>query len=216
MLASSATLLLGAFYLVSQVAGANAISPSKIETFLKQCETNRRGAILQLEFKLRGLRNQRPMSPQVSAQINSVEEDLRILRANQHLVVPTLAFPPEIGSIGRLPRLRLHVDQIVSESEFLGRVFFPVKMSEVRQFRWQPNRVAQELTFLIRGVPTKGLNEGVDTEFDQVFEIVGRRSSRTRDGQLSPLWVANSFDMTEVNAIFQRQRDSVRPVPRTP
>jgi hypothetical protein len=216
MLAPAVTLLLGGFYAVSQVAGPSETSPSKIEAFLKQCETNRRGAILQLEFKLRGLRNQKPMSQQVTAQIKSVEEDLRILRANEHPVVPTLSFPPEVGSIGRLPRLTLHVDQIVSENEFLGRVFFPVKMSEVRQFRWQPNRVVQDVTFLVRGVPTKCLNEGVDTEFTQVFEIVGRRSSRTRDGQMSPLWVAHPFDMTEVNAFFQRQKESLRPNFKTP
>src|SRR5437016_4432357 len=106
--------------------------PAKVEAFLKLCESSRRGAILQLEHTLRGLRSQSPKSPQVTRQIAKIEEDLRVLRANKEPVVPTLGFPPEVGAIGRLPRLTCHVEQIVSDREMLVRCFFPVKVTTVR------------------------------------------------------------------------------------
>src|ERR1700680_1178177 len=85
--------------------------PARVKAFLETCETARRGALVQLEHTLRGLRSQQNTSAAVTRQIAEIEDDLRALRANKEPVVPTLVFPPDTGGIGRLPRLSCHVDQ---------------------------------------------------------------------------------------------------------
>src|SRR5262245_6877204 len=97
-------------------ARSDSLAP-RIEAFLKQCENSRQGAIAQLEHTLRGLQSQNAKTREVARRITNTQEELRVLKAKTHLVVPTLAFPPEVGAIGRLPGLSCHVDQILSQRE---------------------------------------------------------------------------------------------------
>jgi hypothetical protein len=184
--------------------------PAKIEAFLKLCETSRKGAIVQLEYTLRGLRSQDSKSPDTLRRIASVEEDLRTLRANEQPVVPTLAFPPTTGAIGRLPRLACYVDQIVSESEMLVRCSFPVRITTVRRFQAQGETIVQPVTFLIRGVTTRQAHEGTDLQMVQVFEITGKKTYRTVDGRTSTAWVVSEFNMKAVEPYFRKSK-SARP-----
>jgi hypothetical protein len=181
------------------------VSP-KIEAFLKLCETNRRGAILQLEHTLRGLQRQSPRSSEVVHRIDETQESLRALRANEHLVVGTLSFPPETGAIGRLPRLACHVDQILSEREMLVRCYFPVKVASVRQFRPRGETLMQAVAFTVRGVATQDFSEGADTETQQVFEITGRATYATVGGGSNTVWVLEAFDMSVAERTFRGQR----------
>jgi hypothetical protein len=180
--------------------------PPKIEAFLKLCETNRRGAILQLEYTLRGLRRQ-GSQPDVVRRAMKIEEDLRALRANRHPVVPTLSFPPETGAIGRLPRLSCHVDQILSDDEMLIRCYFPVKLAAVRNFRARAETIFQSVTFLLRGVATREVHEGADLELEQVFEIGGKYTYTTVDGRSVTVLILTEFDMQTVESFFPGRHD---------
>jgi len=187
-----------------------AIAPAKIEAFLKLCETSRRGAILQLEHTLRGLRSQASKSPQVTRQIVKIEENLGVLRANKEPLVPALTFPPEIGAIGRLPRLACHVEQILSDREMLVRCYFPVKVTTVRHFQARDEKIMQGVTLLMRGVPTSDAQEGADVEVPQVLEITGKQTYQTVEGRPSAVWVASDFDMKVVQAYFRQSADGQR------
>ena len=183
-------------------AEAPAPIPEKIEKFLRNCETNRRGTILRLEHTLRGLQNQASPSPEIARQISSLEDDLRVLRANKQPVVSTLSFPPEVGAIGRVPRLSWHIDQVVSDREMIVRCFFNVRTTAVRRYVARGDIKVQPVSFMIRGVETKELREGSDPPVSQVFEITGRESYPLADGGFSRIWILEPFDMKAALAYF--------------
>ena len=163
--------------------------PEKIKKFLENCETNRRGAVLQLEFTLRGLRNQGQQTPDTVRRIASLEADLRALKANKQPVVSTLSFPPEVGAIGRVPRLTWHIDQILSDREMIVRCFFNVRTTAVRRYVARGDIKVQPVSFVVRGVETKELLEGSDPPVSQVFEVTGRERFPLAGGGFSSVWV---------------------------
>jgi hypothetical protein len=187
-----------------QAANAASPMPAKIEAFLELCETSRRGAIAQLEFTLRGLRAENPKTPEVKRHIADVEENLRVLRANRQPVVPTFYYPPDVGAIGRLPKISGHVDQILSDREMLVRCFFPVRVNTVKDYQRQSEVIERPVTFLVRGLSTQAIQEGGDVELSQVFEIVGRRGYRTTEGRTAAALVISQFDMKAVEPYFRR------------
>jgi hypothetical protein len=54
------------------------------------------------------------------------------------------------------------------------------------------------VTFLIRGVKTRNLHEGTDTELLEVFEIKGQKRYQTVQGSTQAAWVIVPFDMKSV------------------
>lgn len=180
-----------------------AAVPAKIERFLELCETSRRGAVLQLEHTLRGLRNQGPTTPEVGRRIAQLEEQLRALQSNAQPVVPQMAFPPQLGAIGRLPRLSCHVDQVISGDEMLVRCPFPVVVTKVRNFRAHRDKIDQEVRLLIRGLKTDNAREGADLEMLQVFEVTGKETYQLVGGGSSELLVLKEFDMKSVEPYFR-------------
>lgn len=195
----------------SEPKAVPASPQAKIEAFLKSCEENRRGAILHLEHTLRGLRRRSPQSPDVVRRIAETEEALRALEAGELPMIPTIAFPPESGAIGRLPRTAVHVDQIVSDREMLVRCFFPVRVSTVRNFRAEGETVVQPVTFLVRGIATKDVHEGADLKLPQVFEISGRHTYTTVAGRRQNAWVLREFDLGAIG----RFREGASKTPAT-
>jgi hypothetical protein len=192
---AAASLLIGSF--------AAADVPPKIEAFLKVCEASRRGAILQLEHRLRGLRASEVQTPQAARQIAKIEDDLRVLRTNKEPVVPALRFPPEVGAIGRLPRLTCHVDQIVTGQEMLVRCFFSLKVTTVQHFRAQAESVVRPVEFLVQGVPTAETHDGSDLQLLDVFEITGTKTYQTTDGRPKTIWLISPFDMKVIAPYFK-------------
>ncbi len=184
-------------------ASTAAAVPPKIEAFVQQCETSRRGAILQLEHTLRGLRSQGSKSPETLRRIAKTEEDLLTLRANKEPVVPPLRFPPEVGAIGRLPRLSCHVDQILSEREMLVSCSFPLKVTTVKHFQAQGETIVRPVAFLLRGLSTREAHDGADLELLQVFEITGTRTYKTVNGRDATVLVLSEFDMKAVEPFFK-------------
>ncbi len=182
--------------------------PPRIEAFLDLCDTSRRGAIAQLEHRLRGLKSQERQSTESVRQIARVEKDLQALRANNEPVVPALRFPPEVGAIGRLPRLECHVDRVISEREMLVRSFFSVKVAAVEHFRARGETVVQPVSFLIRGMPTQKSQVGADIELSQVFEITATQSNKTADGRSTSVWILSEFDMKAIEPYFRARRSA--------
>jgi hypothetical protein len=176
--------------------------PAKIEKFLRNCETNRRGTILRLEHTLRGLQNQASQTSDIARQIASLEDDLRGLRANKQPVVSTLSFPPEVGAIGRVPRLSWHIDQVVSDREMIVRCFFNVRTTSVRRYVARGDVKVRPVSFMVRGVETKELLEGSDPPVSQVFEITGRESYPLAGGGFSRIWILEPFDMEAALSYF--------------
>ena len=119
-------------------------------------------------------------------------------------MVAPLAFPPEKGAIGRLPRLTCHVKQVLSEREMLVECYFPVRVSTVRHFQARGEVIEQAVTFLIRGVPTEGAEEGADLELLNVLETTGKQTYKTVEGGTRSVWVLNDFDMKAVEPYFRR------------
>lgn len=177
--------------------------PAHVEAFLKRCEDSRRGAIMQLEHTLRGLRSQGSKSPDATRRMAKIESDLRVLRANKEPLVAPLAFPPEIGAIGRLPRLTCHVEQVLSDHEMIARCHFPVKVTTVRHFQRRGETVTQGVPFLLRGVSTLEAHEGADFEMLQVVEITGKQTYKTVEGKLNTVWILSEFDMKAVEPYFR-------------
>lgn len=177
---------------------------AKIEKFLKLCETSRRGAIAQIEHSLRGLRRQALATGETSRRMAHLEEQLGVLRSYARPVVPQIAFPPQEGAIGRLPRLSCHVDQVVSDDELLVRCFFRVAVTTVRQFQPRRETVVQPVRFLIRGLPTQNIDEGSDLEMLQVFEVTGNETYRLVDGGSKRVLVLREFDMKSVEPYFRK------------
>ena len=158
--------------LVAQAPAEQAVPP-KIAKFLEQCETSRRGAVLQIEHRLRGLRQESPRSATSARQIVQLEEQLRDLESGRQLVVPPISFPLQAGSIGRLDALECHVDQVVSPQELLLRGYFRVPVITVRNFRKQQEVVTQSVPLLIRGLKEDPPIEGQDWVAPGVFEVTG-------------------------------------------
>jgi hypothetical protein len=172
--------------------------PAKIADFLELCESSRRGAIAELEHTLRGLRSQPGATRATRLQIARAEEQLRVLRANAKPVVPQLAFPPQVGAIGRLPGLSCHVEEIVSGDEMIVRCFFPVVVRTVKNFAPRGEKVTQEVMFVLRGLPTKKMHVGNDYEMLDVFEIAGKLERKGAGGATKSVPVLTVFDMQAV------------------
>src|SRR5258708_2491564 len=68
--------------------------PPKIKTFLEKCERSRRGAIVELEQSLRGLRSGQLKAKDMAGRVKRIEADLARLEAKKTLIVPTFIFPP--------------------------------------------------------------------------------------------------------------------------
>jgi hypothetical protein len=181
--------------------------PPKIERFLELSERSRRGSILQLEHTLRGLRNQAPPTRETSLRIAQLEEQLRVLRSAAQPVVPPLAFPPQVGAIGRLPGLSCHVDQVVSNDTLLVRCYFPVVVPVVKNFTPRRESVVQSARFLIRGLATGDTREGSDVEMLQVFEITEKTRYTTTGGTSQEVPVLREFDMKAVEPYFRSMID---------
>jgi hypothetical protein len=183
--------------------GAAPVPPPKIEEFLKECGALRRGAIAELEHKLRGLRGEKAPSQRLTAQIAKVEGELRALRTSKEPIVPALRFPPSVGAIGRLPRLTCHVERIVSDREMLARCYFSFKVVTVEHFQARGETVVQPVTVLVRGLPTREMQAGADVELLQVFEIVDSVQYKTGKGKPTTVWVLTEFDMRAIAPYLQ-------------
>lgn len=186
--------------LCGQTGGsATAAPPPKIARLLELCETSRRGAILQIEHKLRGLRQGnagKDTEPSgAKLEIADLERQLKFLRTTPLPVMPTLSFPPQVGTIGRLPGLSCHVDQIVSAEEMLVRCFFRVPVVTVRNFKGQRELVEETVSCLVRGTPTSTAREGTDFETEGLYEVVGTETYQTAGGKARNLLVLRPFDM---------------------
>ena len=175
----------------------------RIEAFVELCETSRRGAIAVAQRRLRALRSNGVNTSKASKQIRQLEDELKVLRDGTQPVVPAMRFPPEVGAIGRLPKLSCHVDQILSGDSMLVRCFFTVKVVTVERFQPRGESVVRPVTFLVRGLPTADVMEGADLELAQVFEITGTASYRTADGRSQSTMVLSEFDMKAVEPYFR-------------
>jgi hypothetical protein len=195
---------LAASVLAAQTAGAatdarGGVSP-RVEAFLQECETARRGAIIRLEYQLRGLRaeQQKSQAPAISRQIAKLDKDLSALRASQELVVPSLRFPVEVGTIGRLPRLTCHVDQVLANGEMLATCSFSLKVRTVEKRQARIETVVRPVSFLLRGIPTTQAHAGADLELLDVFEVTGRHTYETDAGKPATVLVIEPFDMAPI------------------
>lgn len=176
--------------------------PPKIARLLELCETSRRGAILQLEHKLRGLRQKgktgaaakSTTTADSSRQIADLERQLKFLETTPLPVMPTISFPPQVGTIGRLPGESCHVDQIVSTHEMLVRCFFHVPVVTVQNFKGQREIVAESVPCVIRGLDTSKGREGTDFETDGLYEVLGTETYQTAGGKSRQLVVLRPFD----------------------
>lgn len=202
LMISSSTTLSTCKTALAQVAAQDPI-PRRIEEFLNQCETSRRGAIAQLEFELRGLRNQRTNSSAQARRIKTIESHLESLRAKKEPVVPALHFPPEVGAIGRLPQLTCHVDQIVGPDRTLVTCNFSLKVRTVRNYQARLETVTRPVSFLIAGLATKQFTEGADVPLLDVFEITGEHTYRSVAGKPITVLVLSPFDMKAIEPYFR-------------
>jgi hypothetical protein len=176
--------------------------PPKIAKLLELCERSRRGAILQLEHKLRGLRQQsnaratakNPLAEDSDPQIAKLKRQLEFLQTTPLPVIPTISFPPQVGAIGRLPGESCHVDQIVSAKEMVVRCFFQVPVVTVRNFKGQREIVEESVPCVIRGLHTSKFREGTDFETDSLYEVVGTETYQTAGGKSRQLVVLRPFD----------------------
>jgi len=183
--------------LVAQAPAEQAVPP-KIARFLAQCETSRRGALLQIEHRLRGLRQEKPLSTASARQIRLLEEQLHVLEKGQQLIVPPLSYPLQPGSIGRLDGVECHVDQVVSRHELLVRCYFRVPVITVRNFQRHQEMVTQSVPILIRGMDGEPPIEGQDWSIPGVFEVAGVERYQTVAGGPKNLPVLAPFDLESV------------------
>ncbi len=181
---------------------ANSIPP-RIRAFLEEGEELRRGSIIRLEQELRALRARAADSPKAQRQAEKIAKDLQTLEANRTPLVPALKFPPEVGAIGRLPRLSCHVEQVLTGDQMLVRCNFPLQVRTVKNFQPRYESISRPLTFLIRGLSTDKAREGGDLEMLEVFEIVGTHTYQTEAGQPQKVYVLTPFDMRPVQRYFE-------------
>jgi hypothetical protein len=189
--------------LVAQAPADKAVPP-KIASFLAQCESSRRGALLQIEHRLRGLRREKPLSSASARQIGLLEEQLRVLDSGQQLVVPPLSFPLQAGSIGRLDGFECHVDQVVSGQEVLVRCYFRVPVITVQNFQRRQELVTQSVPLLIRGWEGDPPIEGQDWEIPGALEVAGVERYQTVGGGLKEVTVLTPFDLKAVARYHQK------------
>ncbi len=173
-----------------------AAAPPRIARFLELCETTRRGAILQLEHEIRKQRNA-PSAERSPVRISQLETRLRQLQSGQELVVPTIAFPPQAGTIGRLPDDACYVEQIVSPGEVLIRCHFRVPVTTVRNFRANRDTVVQPVAAVVRGWKQQ-VSEGQDTTTGEIFEVLGRERYATQGGGSRTVLVLKPFHAGEL------------------
>ncbi|REK12992.1 MAG: hypothetical protein DWQ37_10220 [Planctomycetota bacterium] len=185
-------------------APAAAAMPPKIARFLEQCETSRQGAIAQIKHQLRGLQDEAGDAA-ARRSIARLEKQLRVLEANESPVVAPLSFPPQSGAIGRLPGLSCHVEQVLSDREFLATCTFPVTITAVRNFKRYRDQVSQKVRFVVRGLPTQDLEPGADLQSLDVFEVSGRETYRTVSGGSQAVLVLTRFDLKQVEPYFRRR-----------
>jgi hypothetical protein len=188
--------ILFAATLAAQV-GSPPAAPPKVAKFLEQCENSRRGAILQIEHKLRSLRREHPGADGRRAgnrEIAELERQLKFLETTPLPMLPTLSFPPQMGAIGRLPGLACHVDQVVSDNEMLVRCFFQVPVVTVRNYKGQREIVQETVQCVIRGAKTSGAMEGSDYETDGLYEVAAHESYQTSSGKPRMMLVLRPFD----------------------
>lgn len=160
---------------------------------------------MQFEHELRGLQSTGATDNKTAQRIRTLQLHLEALRAGKHPVVPTLSFPPEVGAIGRLPRLTCHVDRVLSENEMLVRVYFPIKVATVKHYQRRGDTAMPAVRFLVRGVPTAEFQAGRDRELTTVLEITGRQPATSTSGPTT--WVLEPFDMTAVETHFRHEPD---------
>ncbi len=72
-------------------------APVNIAKFLERCETSRRGAIVNTEHELRGLRRQSPPTAESTRRIAELEERLELLKTNCAAAGPATLIPPTGG-----------------------------------------------------------------------------------------------------------------------
>lgn len=185
-------------------------TPPKIEAFLRLCETSRRGAILKLEHEVRGLERNQDRQPAAVRQLATAREQLRLLQANETPVVPPLAFPLQVGAIGRLPELSCHVDQVLGPQEMLARCQFTLKVITVERFRPRAETVVQSVPLLVRGLPTAEIQEGADITLTEVLEVLGKERRQTANGGTENLQVLTRFDLQSVMPYFERQKSQAK------
>ena len=173
---------------------AGAPAPPHIKTFLEQSQQLRQGTIAQLEHTLRGLKSGNIQASSRAGQIARIESDLAALRANQRFLVNTLSFPPEVGAIGRLPGLGVHVEQVLVPGEMLATCYFRVAVVDVKKFQPKLAAVKQPVLLLVEGVSTAGLEPGRDVQLAQTFEVKQRRSVVV-DGLRKTALVVAPFDL---------------------
>jgi hypothetical protein len=185
-------------------AAQKAAEPTaRLEAFVELCETSRRGAIAVAEQRLRALKSNGVNTSRERNQVQRLEDELKALRDGNVPVVPAIRFPPQVGAIGRLPKLSCHVDQILSDDSMLVRCFFTVKVVTVERFQPRGENVVRPVTFLVRGLPTSDVSEGADLELTQVFEITGTAEYPTAGGRSQSALVLSEFDMKTVEPNFR-------------
>lgn len=194
---SFAKLLMLAAVGLGQVGSAGE-PPPKIARFLEQCEGLRRGAILQIEHSLRGLRGSGAEDPETRRRIRRLEEKLHLLETNDEPVVPELRFPPQVGEIGRFPGLTCQVEQVLSDQEVLVRCSFPVTVAAIRDFKRYRETIVRPVQLVLRGQPAERFSVGAQIEMLAVFEITGRDTYRTEKGGSKTLLVVEEFDLKQV------------------
>jgi hypothetical protein len=178
-----------------------ATAPPRIARFLELCETTRRGAILQLEHEIRKQRNA-PSAERSPVKISQLEARLKQLQSREELVVPTIAFPPQVGAIGRLPDDACYVEQVVSPNEVLIRCHFRVPVTTVRDFRAYRDAVVQPVAAVVRGWK-QHVSEGQDTTTREIFEVVGRDRYATQGGASRTVLVLKPFNAAELEPYLQ-------------
>ncbi len=120
--------------------------------------------------------------------------------------MPALRFPPEVGAIGRVPRLTCHVNQILSDDEMLVRCYFAVRVRTVKNFQARLETIHRPATFLVRGLPTDRYSEGADVQLLDVFQISGRHTYKSVDGKPVSVMVLRPFDMQAIQPYYQAMR----------
>ena len=98
------------------------------------------------------------------------------------------------------------MDQVLSGDQMVVHCLFPVKVTTVQHFRAQGETIMRPVRFLVQGIPTKERHAGEDPELLGVFEITGRKTYTSADGQNKTLLVLSEFDMAPSSLTSGRPR----------
>ncbi len=148
--------------------------PRRIEAFLQACETSRKGAIAQLEYRTARAACRRVARRLPRARrIKTVEANLRYLHAQQG--TRRAGAPFSARNWRHWPFAAAHVPRRTRSSpkiEMLVQCNFSLKVRTVRNFQPRLETVVRPVTFLIDGLPTYPKSrEGADAPLLDVFEI---------------------------------------------